>query len=517
MNLHKYLLFLCLGLLFSCKKEIKNPPDPIEPVEPAEADYIKADIYDYFNRYSLWTEQIPDLNEEERLAFVQRYSSNESLLTALKGMTPYFNFEPYLTLDIPVGTRYDRYSFLDETEAEGNISYADGFRMDTEEGYGLYFFWGQVDEDGEKWARPVLYLVEGGSPGDKKGLKRGMIVLEINELTETRVAVIYREGGYYINDRAQAKRIQDSWYDAMEGSVLTLKTKDAENRIEKYILDYATSYEIDPVVLDSIYTYPEKKIGYLVYSSFEQVKPRTHPNYTKMEQIFTSFEAAGIRDLILDLRYNPGGYVETATYLANKMVGASAENQLMLRYETNAYLRNSSEYRNEFRDQDFERNNNLDLENVFVLVSEQTASAAELLISVLKPYMNIVLIGDAERTYGKPVGFFEQEIADSGVYLWAASFKTMNNAKTEEDKAFQDYWNGLKVKKNHMALDRISRDFGDVEEDMLAKALTLSGVTINGSSMRASAAKRSTTSGNTAVKIGVINTPRERHMLKRKN
>src|SRR5690606_4338178 len=158
MNLHKYfLLLLCLGLFFACKKEIKNPPNPTP--EPTEQERLRASIYDYFNKYSLWTEQIPDLDENGRMDFVKKYSSNQSLLTALKNMTPYY-----------AGYRgsIDRFSFLDETDAEGNVSYADGFRMDTNEGYGLYFFWGYIEE--EDIARPVIYFVEGGSPGQQKGI-----------------------------------------------------------------------------------------------------------------------------------------------------------------------------------------------------------------------------------------------------------------------------------------------------------------------------------------------------------
>src|SRR5690606_3934314 len=91
MSLYRFFLVLvCLGLTLACKKEITNPPDPIVPIEPTEQDRLKATIYDYYNKYSLWTEQIPDLDEQGRVDFVKEYSSNNSLLTALKNMTPYY-------------------------------------------------------------------------------------------------------------------------------------------------------------------------------------------------------------------------------------------------------------------------------------------------------------------------------------------------------------------------------------------------------------------------------------------
>ncbi|MBD1420622.1 S41 family peptidase [Sphingobacterium chuzhouense] len=513
MNLQKYLLLLCLGILFACKKEIKSPPNP-EPEEPTEQERLRANIYDYFNKYSLWTENIPDLDEKGRLDFVKKYSSHQGLLTALKNMTPQYFFQPYQTLNITVGNRYDRYSFLDESDTEGNVSYADGFRMDTNEGYGLYFYWGQIQENSENWARPVIYFVEGGSPGQQKGIKRGLTVQAINERENTRVSVVYRNGNYYIEDENLAQQIQNEWYDAMDKPELKLKLKDSEGLINDYTLNHASSYEIDPVILDSIYTYPDKKIGYLAYSSFEEVWPSSHRNYQKLEQIFQAFESANINDLILDLRYNPGGYVDAAEYLANKIIGSSGDKQMMFSYETNEYLavNNNVPRGLNFEQLNFNRKNNLNLDKVFVLVTEQTASASELLISVLKPYMNVILIGDEPRTYGKPVGFFEQKIPDSEVSLWAASFKTMNNAQTEEDRKFQNYWDGLPIATTEIVPDRIFYDFGDTNEDMIAKALALAGIP---SSMRASTRKSG--SAPSRVKLGIINKPRERNMLKIKD
>lgn len=507
MNLYKYLLLLCLSLLLACKKEIKNPSIP----EPTKEDYIRADIYDYFNKYSLWTEQISDLDEKGRLDFAMKYSSNDSLLVDLKNMTPYFNFLPYQTLDIKVGNRYDRYSYIDESDTEGNVSYADGFQMDISEGYGLYFYWGYVEE--ENAARPVIYFVEGGSPGRQKGIKRGLTVLAINERENTSVPVIYRDGGYYLSDESLAEEIQDEWYDAMDKPDLSLKFRDQEGEVSEYTMNYASSYDIDPVILDSVYTYPGKKIGYLAYSSFEEVWPNSHRNYQKLEQIFQTFEVAGISDLILDLRYNPGGYVDAAEYLANKIIGISGDKQLMFSFETNEYLALAKNVPSglDFETVYFDRKNNLNLTKVLVLVTEQTASASELLISVLKPYMDVVLIGDEPRTYGKPVGFFEQKIPDSEVSLWTASFKTMNNAQKEEDRKFQNYWDGLPIAATEIAYDRIFYDFGDTNEDMLAKALALAGIP---GSMRASS--RKSDSEQRAVSMGIINKVKERNMLKKR-
>lgn len=488
MNLYKYLLLCCLGILFACKKEIKPPVEP-RP-EPTEDDHIKADIYDYFNKYSLWTEQIPDRDEKERLDFVKTYSSNGNLLTALKNMTPFY---------AGYNGSIDRFSFLDESDSEGNLSYADGFRMDTNDGYGLSFGWGVLTANATK-AYPVIYFVEGGSPAQKGDVKRGSIVYAING--DEDITVRYNGSNLNQTDvRDFAKKLDA----ALAANSLDLKVETAEGEEKEYTLAYGNSYDIDPVILDTVYTYPDKKIGYLAYSSFEEVWPTTHQNYKKLEDVFESFKDAHIKDLILDLRYNTGGYVSTAEYLANKMVKATDHGKLMFKYKVNEYLATSLAYKSDFQDVYFENSNTqLVLENVYILATEQTASASELLINVLKPYLNVTIIAETNRTYGKPVGFFPEEITDD-VTLWVTSFKTVNAA------GYTDYWNGMQVDVPNID-DYIFKDFGDSEEDMTAKALSLAGVSTSG--MRASSRKSAT--ANRGVKVGIINKLHERNMLKKK-
>lgn len=514
MNLYKYVLLLCLVFVFACEKEIKKPVDPTpeEVEEPTEEESIRMRIADYYKKYSLWTDDINDLDEKEQLALAKRYTSNQSILTALKNMTPTYSFRPYTTMNVRVGTRYDRYSFLDESDAEGNVSYADGIRMDANEGYGLYFYWGLVTEGTENWARPVIYFVEGGSPAQQSGVRRGSVVLGINDIEDTKVATVYRGGKYEIadTDMAKAERIQEAWYAGMDAATLALKIRTEEEPVVDHNLTHAASYDIKPIITDSVYTYPEKNIGYFAYSSFEETGSRGSgpQNRRDLDKVFQSFEEANIKDLVLDLRYNTGGYVLAAEYLANKMIHAAGDKQLMYTYHVNNYLKNHREYGPMFADVRFEKNSQLELENVYVLVTEQTASAAELLISVIKPYLNVTIIAETDRTYGKPVGFFDQKISGSEAILWVTSFKTINA------DGYTDYWDGMKVDINGVR-DDIFVDFGDTREEMLAKALDLAG--ISGTTNSARASSRRSTIGSSSVKMGMINPVRERNMLKKQH
>lgn len=493
MNLYKYLFLICLGMLFACEKEIQQPGGGKEPPINEEDERIKERIYYYFNEQSFWTEYIPDRNEEERKAFVKNYTSNTALLNALKGLTPFHS---------GYSGSIDRFSFLDESNAEGNTSssYSDGIRMDTNDGYGLYYGWGRLSQTATV-VYPVIFFVEGGSPADKEGVKRGAIVYAVND--DEDITVRYNGG----MNQTDARRVEAKLESALEASTLKLKLQSVDGEETDYTLNYQT-YDINPIVKDTIYKY-ERNIGYLAYTSFEEVDTRTSTgakNRQDLEDVFTSFEETNISDLILDLRYNTGGYVEAAEYLAEKLIGSSGDGELMFSYDVNDYLASAPRYRNSFRDVYFSRKNNLELNHVYILVTQSTASAAELLISSLKPYLNVTLIAEGNRTYGKPVGFFPEEITDN-VTLWVTSFKTINA------DGYTDFWDGIIADITGVD-DYIFLDFGDPEEDMIAKALDLAGVSATTSSMRASS--RMGTSAQRGVKLGIINKPRERNMLKTK-
>jgi carboxyl-terminal processing protease len=107
----------------------------------------------------------------------------------------------------------------------------------------------------------------------------------------------------------------------------------------------------------------------------------------------------------------------------------------------------------------FQKVGNLNLSRVFVIVTGGSASASELLINNLKPYMDVKLVGDT--TYGKPVGFFPIPIYDYAIY--PISFKTVNSVGTA------DYYTGFVPDK--LTPDGVDKDWGDVLEPSLASAL----------------------------------------------
>ena len=99
-----------------------------------------------------------------------------------------------------------------------------------------------------------------------------------------------------------------------------------------------TMYE-DPVLCDSIYEFGGKKVGYLAYSSFD-----LH-SIEKLVETAREFKAAGVEELVLDLRYNGGGYVITENVLASLFAPQEAVDQKLVfeQEDYNDYL--TEEYR----------------------------------------------------------------------------------------------------------------------------------------------------------------------------
>src|SRR5690606_18111219 len=108
----------------------------------------------------------------------------------------------------------------------------------------------------------------------------------------------------------------------------------------------------------------------------------------------------------------------------------------------------------------FSKLGSLNLNRIFFIVSSSTASASELVINNLKPYMEVVLVGPS-NTYGKPVGYFTIPVGSN--YIFPVSFRTTN--KNGEGS----YFNGLQL--NHKVADGLDKDWGDLDEASLASAI----------------------------------------------
>ena len=214
----------------------------------------------------------------------------------------------------------------------------------------------------------------------------------------------------------------------------------------------AGTYLESPIYVDSVYQTGPTKTGYMVLNSF---LGDTTKIKNEFQRIFTRFQTEGVQDVVVDLRYNGGGYVRLQDELANYLVPTGNNGQIMEDMRFNDKL--GPQFNRTTR---FQKKGSLNINRLFVIVTQNTASASELLINSLKPFMNVQLIGPS-RTHGKAVGYFGIEVMDWVIF--PVSFRTLN--KNGEG----NYFNGLAV--NNQVMDGLDKGWGDVNERCLASAL----------------------------------------------
>ncbi|PUV22978.1 S41 family peptidase [Sphingobacterium athyrii] len=458
-------------LILSCKKDNPEPEPEPEPTDRTEGQLIKDDIYKYYKLYSIWADgSIPDYLKDPA-QYTDQYGSASNVLDALKRLTPVHVAAGYSGV-------FDRFSFMEGINGY-NIAEKASTKMDNNEGYGISVQWFSIDS---KTARPFISFVEGGSPAQVAGFKRADIITSVNNDKENysiEVSCPDPGGSCEVKDPAAYSRLRNNINNALDAANLTLQVKRADNKLFEKPMNYNNSYVINPVYKDTIYLNSGNNIGYLALSSFEEIE-NNNQNQRNIDAAFTEYEAKQIKSLIVDLRYNGGGYVDAAIYIADKIGGAKTKGKLMLTYEMNKYMQ--SDAAKSLRDQlnmydtYFDGRSALNLNKVYFLVSEETASAAEMLINVLTPHLPVEIIATESRTYGKPVGFFEQKVRDKVSY-WPASF-ILKNARGNlgekynkgTDRDLRDYWDGLVPDISGVG-DDVSADVGDPAEKMLATAL----------------------------------------------
>ncbi|MGF7041897.1 S41 family peptidase [Mucilaginibacter lappiensis] len=213
------------------------------------------------------------------------------------------------------------------------------------------------------------------------------------------------------------------------------------------------------VLKDTIIVNNNKPVAYIALGSF----PELSTCQAALDGAFTKLAAANPQQLVVDLRSNGGGFVETAEYVADLIALSSLNGKVMFSEQYNSLLQASQatilknqlyldangktitykgrnatladvDYTVAGNTHQFSKKGNLEsVKDIYFITSSNTASASELLISSMKPYFNIKLVGDT--TYGKPVGFFPVNIDVYSVYL--SGFLIRNS------QGWSDYFQGI--------------------------------------------------------------------------
>ncbi|WP_440133852.1 S41 family peptidase [Chitinophaga sancti] len=451
---------MCAGFFSACKKESKagSTTTTTTGTATSDEDSLKYLMYNTMQvsyvdggrstTTSLptyyWYSNVPTLNP-----LSSTYANADSLLERMKAYA--------------VGsgsTVLDRYSFLDRTGSLSS-SLQDGVSGSlkkvaaTSGDYGMEVTYVYADATRTTTYLYVLY-VDKNSPAGQAGLQRGDRITAING--DTNISYDGSSGSNY------TKVLNALYY----STSVTLKVIKSGTSSTSASYDLATAtYNINPVLFDTTYTINGAKVGYFVFYTFTSTytsKGVASPTKTALDALFAKFKAAGITNLIVDLRYNGGGSVTTAEYLDSAIAPASAAGKTMYYYLYNDKLTANLDRVGLEASVNFPSSTGgLALDHVFFITSGNTASASEMTLNNLKPYMNVQLVGTT--TYGKPCGFITFTLSDydsTGKEQYLADLYAINFA-TENAGHTGGYYSGISP--TDSAADYISAPWGSLTKD----------------------------------------------------
>lgn len=307
--------------------------------------------------YYYFADQVPTVNLND-------YESPEQLIVDLR-------VQPH-----------DKFSYVTTIEQYQNY-------FDAGTSFGFGFSWKRDSEDEAR-----LSQVYPDSPFGRAGAARGDIIVSLN-------------------GRLWNETNNDQFFEAIgtdeAPKITTWILKSTVNDQEKTLVVQQETFNINTVIHHQTFRTPEYdgNIGYMVLRGFIE---NTEP---ELEAVFADFKNQNVQELILDLRYNGGGRTRLARMLASLIAGPDTNEKLLIEY------RNNSKY----TDRDISRYfinepNALNLKRVLIITTSRTASSSEIVINSLKPYIDVVTIG--ERTTGKPYITYSNEKCDRSMNALAA-------------------------------------------------------------------------------------------------
>ena len=379
MNINRIIsIFIIFSLLLiGCKKESDEDPN----IAKLENDLEIIDfVWKGLNQYYYWQESVISLADSK----LDNLSNYSFYLSQNPNPENFFN-----SLKHP----NDRFSWIsdDYEELENylqGIDYSDGME------FGLF-----LECNGQNVFGFVRY-VHKNSDADINGIKRGYFFNTING------SILNKDnyGDLLFDDNVLTNTFgfADLNYDENNqcASLISNNTNITLNK---------SRLVKNPIHISKTIDINQKKIGYLMYNQFlGNVESENRDYHLELNSVFGSFKYEGINELVIDLRYNPGGRISTSINLASMITG-QFNNQIFAKEKWNSKLmdywdeKNPDNLINRFVDNmDGVSINSLNLNKVYILTTSRTASASELLINGLDPYIDVIHIGD--YTVGKNQG-----------------------------------------------------------------------------------------------------------------
>lgn len=472
--------FILTGIILlslsACKKN-KVAPTPTPP-KATRQEFTLDSIFLYAKQIYYWNDRLPDYDTFNPRQFTSGPKDIDNYNQALLKVAKYSN--PY---EWQTGNTSAKFSYIfDKANKNPTSSINTQASVDLEgngDDFGIRF--GLYGSE----SNYIIYVtaVYDNSPAQKAGFKRGDIVTKINNVS------------YGSNYSSEVGPLNT----ALGASSVKLKGIKNDGTTSFDVSLNKAVFKSSPIYNASVFTADTKKIGYLAYARFSN----SDNSIAKLDSVFDVFSTKGVTDLIIDLRYNGGGYVNTAEHLINLIAPSSVtgtmfseyynstmqngnatimKNQPLLdgngkiRYGNNGQMLTYADvnYTISGNTSYFSKKGTLNnVQDIVFLVSGNTASASELVINSLKPHMTVKLVG--KTTYGKPIGFFPITL-ENKYDVYFSMFETKNSAGQG------GYYAGMTpdVIDYEVPDGTVMYDFGDIRDNYISKALNIlaSGSTV---------------------------------------
>ena len=394
------IVFMSFVGLASCKKNT----DAVNQLMSATPD-LRDSVYAYSQDIYLWSDNLPAASIFKPLS----YPSADSVMKKVRTYSPFVN-----------GKYQDRWSFVIDKSVWDNV--VSGNSSNTGAEYGFV-----ADADLR------VKLVYSQSSAGTQGVKRGWKVLKFNGINATYANI--NQLNTELNKASQ-----------------TIIFQKPDGTQQTTILTSA-AYKSDYVMNPKVFTINGNNVGYFAFDSFLGANSGKTTR-DELDKVFADFKAKNVTELVLDIRYNGGGYGTVSSYLGSLIAPSSAVGKVFV---SSVHNKKYSQYNSTDNFKDLV--NGLKLSRVSIIVNKGTASASEELINGLKPVMTVKLIGNT--THGKPVGYYALPVINS--YVFPVALKNVNSV------GFNDFFQGFSVDK--VQSDDITHDLGDPQEACLKSAL----------------------------------------------